>query len=134
MDQATQKHAQLFYLSRKTIDRNIEIVKQLLDGKSREDVAVAFSLSKTQITWIADKMMRNMGHHIRWLGIEHPWPLEKFPNAHCYLSAAKEHSFVASYLTIEQLRLEKDFVLKILFSLRELLLAYCEWQATMLQK
>lgn len=124
MDKATQKHAQRFYASRKTLDRNIEIIQQLLSGKDREEVAVNFSLSKTQISWIGDKMMRDMGHHIRWLNVEHPWPREKYPNGYFHNRAINEYAFVPSKLTIDQLRVEKEFVMKILINLQGLVWGY----------
>lgn len=128
MDDTHRRYVKIFYGANRTMGRNIEIMRDILDGMSYADTARKHELSPVRIQHIVETMVRYVKIHSNWLGLGHPWTRERCPAAYYHYKVNNEYLFVPRLLTREQIREEKDFILEILQNLYQLMLEYISWR------
>lgn len=94
------------------LDRNVDVMKRILDGKSTAAVASAMEMSYTAVRRSIEGVMNEVLWETRVAGEAHPFTREKYPHAYDFRAQRPERALVVKWLSLTDLIVEKEFILR----------------------
>jgi DNA-binding CsgD family transcriptional regulator len=120
-----ERYAQAVSGRHPKLDRNIEIVKMLLDGESSASVAATLSVSYGVVKSVIESLTNAVVREIQRHNTTHPFTMEKYPHAYCEYGVG-DHRLIPRWLRLDDLKAEKEFFLKQLLAIQAVVHQYRE--------
>jgi hypothetical protein len=118
------RYAQNLYSRHSNLNRDIEIVKELISGANWDNVSAEYSLARKTLKNLLDRIICTALWHARYCSVNHPFTVDKC--GHAYTSKTGKPELVIGKLTIKDLQKERDFIVDQLHSVKVVVDEYCK--------